>query len=173
MAKIFGKVKEMMFGEYEDDGGYYEEDMYEEDDAGYEPQQQNHGLREVPKQYENENENISFRRTSAPSQQHGSVASIHNFPDAQTEVVILKPLTYEDAQEVCNQVKRKKACVINLEKVDYPLAQRIMDFLSGACYSLDGRIQRVANNIFLFAPDNIDIRLQEDSNKAKSGLWAK
>ena len=64
---------------------------------------------------------------------------------------------YEDAQEICDQIKTKRPVVVNLEKVEYPIAQRIMDFLSGTCYSLEGSIQRVANNIFIIAPENVDI----------------
>lgn len=69
----------------------------------------------------------------------------------QMQVVIIKPECYEDAQEICDQIKTKRPVVVNLEKVEYPIAQRIMDFLSGTCYSLEGSIQRVANNIFIIA----------------------
>lgn len=75
----------------------------------------------------------------------------------QMQVVIIKPECYEDAQEICDQIKTKRPVVVNLEKVEYPIAQRIMDFLSGTCYSLEGSIQRVANNIFIIAPENVDI----------------
>jgi cell division inhibitor SepF len=73
------------------------------------------------------------------------------------EVCIIKPTCYEDAQEICDQIKSRKPVVVNLEKVEYPTAQRIMDFLSGTCYSLNGSIQRVANNIFVIAPENVDV----------------
>ena len=73
------------------------------------------------------------------------------------QVCIIKPACYEDAQEICDQVKARKPVVVNLEKVEYPIAQRIMDFLSGTCYSLNGSIQRVANNIFVIAPENVDV----------------
>lgn len=105
----------------------------------------------------------SFRGSQSPSQNYGSmsrrsnsqVVSIHT--NVQMQVCIIKPEKYEDAQEICDHVKARKPVVVNLEKIEYPTAQRIMDFLSGTCYSLDGTIQRVANNIFIIAPENVDV----------------
>ena len=68
-----------------------------------------------------------------------------------------QPECYEDAQGICDNIRAKRPVVVNLERVEYPVAQRIMDFLSGTCYSLDGSIQRVSSNIFIIAPVNFDI----------------
>lgn len=145
MARIFDKMKDLMFGEYEDD----DEDMMDE----YE---------EAPRESARERDRSELTDYSSPSRVSSSsrkntsqVVSIHT--NIQMQVVIIKPECYEDAQEICDQVKGKKPVVVNLEKVEYPIAQRIMDFLSGTCYSLDGTIQRVANNIFIIAPENVDI----------------
>ncbi|HCT65326.1 MAG TPA: cell division protein SepF [Lachnospiraceae bacterium] len=106
----------------------------------------------------------SSRNTASQSQNYSGslgrrgnsqVVSIHT--NVQMQVCIIKPEKYEDAQEICDQVKARKPVVVNLEKIEYPTAQRIMDFLSGTCYSLDGTIQRVANNIFIIAPENVDV----------------
>lgn len=150
MAKIFDKVKDLMFGEYED-----------EDDEEYEEEYVEESPREVYRESTRENlrdRNLteytsSARRNSKAN--NSQVVSIHT--NIQMQVVIIKPECYEDAQEICDQVKSKKPVVVNLEKVEFPIAQRIMDFLSGTCYSLDGSIQRVANNIFIIAPENVDI----------------
>ena len=58
--------------------------------------------------------------------------------------------------------------VINLEKVEYPLAQRIMDFLSGSCYALGGSLQRVSKNIFLIVPQTFNISEGEEDAKARN-----
>lgn len=106
----------------------------------------------------------SSRGSASQSQGYGGgmgrrsnsqVVSIHT--NVQMQVCIIKPEKYEDAQEICDHVKARKPVVVNLEKIEYPTAQRIMDFLSGTCYSLDGTIQRVANNIFIIAPENVDV----------------
>lgn len=142
MPKIIDKMRELMFGEYEDD----EEDYIEgQEEVSYEKEKTSY--QREPMDY------ASLQRTGRRN--NSQVVSIHT--NVQMQVVIIKPECYEDAQEICDQVKDKKPVVVNLEKVEYPIAQRIMDFLSGTCYSLDGSIQRVANNIFIIAPQNVDI----------------
>ena len=75
----------------------------------------------------------------------------------QMEVVVIQPETYDEAQEICDHIKGKKPVIINLEKMERSVAQRIMDFISGSCYTLNGNLQRVTNNIFIIAPENVDI----------------
>ena len=53
--------------------------------------------------------------------------------------------------------------IINLENIDQEIARKIFDFLSGATYALNGNIQKIANNIFVFAPDNVDITSDDNS----------
>ncbi|NMA83125.1 MAG: cell division protein SepF [Epulopiscium sp.] len=86
---------------------------------------------------------------------NSKVVNIHT--NVQMEVVVTHPETYDDAQEICNHIRSKKPVVINLEQMDPVIAQRVMDFVSGSCYALDGNIQRVTNNIFIIAPENVDI----------------
>lgn len=151
MAKIFDRMKDLMFGEYEDDDDYYEEDSYSAAPPAREP---SYGLREVSREAEY-SAPAPRKQQQAGGRSNPNVYSINT--NVQMQVVIIKPECYEDAQEICDQIKTKRPVVVNLEKVEYPVAQRIMDFLSGTCYSLEGSIQRVANNIFIIAPENVDI----------------
>ena len=116
-----------------------------------------HRIEKEPMDYAPSNRSsVSSTSSRLSSRRNTSqVVSIHT--NVQMQVCIIKPECYEDAQEICDQVKARKPVVVNLEKVEYPIAQRIMDFLSGTCYSLDGSIQRVANNIFIIAPENVDV----------------
>lgn len=148
MAKLFNKMKDLMFGEYDDDE-YYEDEEY--DVPVRESAPTSYGLREVSRDMD-----YAAPQSRKPATKGGpQVYSINT--NVQMQVVIIKPSCYEDAQEICDQIKTKKPVVVNLEKVEYPVAQRIMDFLSGTCYSLEGSIQRIANNIFIIAPENVDI----------------
>jgi len=52
--------------------------------------------------------------------------------------------------------------IINLEKIESDAARKIFDFLSGATYALNGNVQKVANNIFIFAPENVDVTAQTE-----------
>ena len=83
------------------------------------------------------------------------VVKIHT--TAQLKLVVLQPETFEDARDIANHLKSKKPVVMNLESVDRDVARRIVDFLSGAVYALDGNIQKVSNGIFLIAPYNVGI----------------
>lgn len=73
------------------------------------------------------------------------------------KMVVVNPQTYEEAKDISDYIKSKKPVVVNLETMNSQVAQRVMDFLSGACYSMNGNIQRVTKNIFVLAPDNVDI----------------
>lgn len=86
------------------------------------------------------------------------------------EIVICRPETLEDARPVCEYLKNNVICVISLESVDKAIAQRIADFLSGACDALDGGIQRISHDIFLIAPANIAITSQVREELKKNGV---
>lgn len=73
------------------------------------------------------------------------------------EVSIMKPTTFEDSQEICDMLLSGRATVINLEGFDDKLAQRTMDFISGAVYAINGKLHRISNSIFIVSPDNVDI----------------
>lgn len=84
-----------------------------------------------------------------------NVINIH--PNIQMKVVVTSPENFDEAQDICDNIRRNNAVVINLEKIENASAQRIMDFVSGSCYALDGNVQRITSNIFLAAPNNVDI----------------
>lgn len=85
----------------------------------------------------------------------GKVVNIHT--TTQLKVVVIQPLTYSDSQDIADHLKSKKPVVVNLEKVEKDVARRIVDFLSGAVYALDGSMQKVSNGILLLAPYNVGI----------------
>ena len=65
--------------------------------------------------------------------------------------------SFEDARDIADHLKSKKPIVINLENLETDVSRRVVDFLSGAVYGVDGNIQKVANGIFLIAPNNVGI----------------
>jgi len=88
-------------------------------------------------------------------QRKGKVVNIHT--SSYVKVVIYQPVSFEDTQTIINNLKSRKPIVVNLEALDMPLAQRVLDFISGAVYALDGTIQKVSRGIFVLAPSNIEI----------------
>ncbi len=73
------------------------------------------------------------------------------------EVCVIKPTTMEEAREIADTLVENSTVILNLEGIDVELAQRIIDFTSGACYSLGGSLQQVSSYIFVLGPYNVDI----------------
>lgn len=117
--------------------------------------------------------NFFSSSSSLKGKQQNKVVNIHS--NSQFKVVIMQPENIDDAQDICDHLKDKKPVVINLVDVEKEAAQRIVDFLSGSVYALDGNIQKVAMGIFLVAPNNVDIMGDfKDALKNKTVFpWAK
>ena len=73
------------------------------------------------------------------------------------EVKIIQPTSFEDSQEICNTLLSSKPVVVNLEGFDPDDAQRIMDFISGCIYAINGKYHQISKYIFIFTPENVDI----------------
>ncbi len=76
---------------------------------------------------------------------------------ANMEVCVIKPSSMEDTREIADTLVDNSTVILNLEGIDVELAQRIIDFTSGACYSLGGSLQKVSSYIFVLGPYNVDI----------------
>ncbi len=112
----------------------------------------------------------SFTRKQQPSK----VVNIHS--NNQFKVVIMQPEAFDDARDICDHLKNSKPIVVNLESMSKETAQRVVDFLSGSVYGLDGDIQKVSSGIFLIAPNNVDIMgVSKDDlrNKSVAFPWVK
>ena len=102
-----------------------------------------------------------------------------NMPQANSnaiKMVISQPTTFEQSDEICAFLKEKKSVIVNLEYVNKDVARRIVDFISGGVYALDGYIQKVSNSIFLVAPSNYEITNDMAREEMKSKLsvsWLK
>lgn len=73
------------------------------------------------------------------------------------ELCVIKPTNVEDGREISDTLLSGRPVVLNLEGIDVDMAQRIIDFTSGACYSIRGNLQKVTNYIFIITPENVDI----------------
>lgn len=139
--------------------------------VGWESEEEEEILEEKEMNKE-ETQQTPFLYSNSKKQQN-KVVNIHS--TSQFKVVIVQPETFDDAQDICDHLKSKKPVVINLEEVEKESAQRIIDFLSGSVYALDGTIQKVANGIFLIAPNNVDIMgdFKEELRNKGAFPWAK
>ena len=92
-------------------------------------------------------------------------------PQTQSiKMVISQPTTFEQSDEICSFLKEKKSIIVNLEYVNKDVARRIVDFISGGVYALDGYIQKVSNSIFLVAPSNYEITNEMAREEMKNKL---
>ena len=73
------------------------------------------------------------------------------------QLVLLRPETFNDAPVIATNLRQKKAVVLNLENVDKALARRVVDFLSGCTYAVDGSVKKIAHATYLFCPSNMEI----------------
>lgn len=72
-------------------------------------------------------------------------------------LLIYKPSSYEETQNIIDNLKANRPIIVNLDELDTDVAQRILDFISGAVYALSGNIRKAARNIFVVAPMNVDV----------------
>ena len=91
--------------------------------------------------------------------QRGVTVNTHPF-----KMIVLEPKGFEEAPKLVDNLKSRKPVIVNLERLESDTARKIFDFLSGATYALNGNVQKVANNIFVFAPENVAI-FAEGENK--------
>ena len=73
------------------------------------------------------------------------------------EVCVIKPSSVEDAREITEPLLSGRTVILNLEGLDLEVAQRIIDFTSGATFAINGNLQKISNYIFLVTPTNVDI----------------
>lgn len=92
-----------------------------------------------------------------PKQKNQNVVNLTSMQEATSKVVLCEPRTYNEAQEIADNIVNRRAVVINLQRVDNSQAKRIVDFLSGTVYAVEGDIQKLGAETFLCTPDNVDV----------------
>ena len=76
---------------------------------------------------------------------------------ANANIVLFEPRTFEEAEEIGRHVKLKRACAVNLHRMPSEYRQRIIDFLSGVIYGVDGSIRKIGENVILCAPKTMPV----------------
>ena len=157
---VLDKFLEVMKLDGDDD--YDEDDFFDEDDFEdeYEEEKPKRGIFKKEKantSYEEEEE-FEPRRSSRPTSNKVTPMRQPSRKSAPAmEVCVIKPNNMEDTREIADTLVDNSTVILNLEGIDVELAQRIIDFTSGACYSLGGSLQKVSSYIFVLGPYNVDI----------------
>ncbi len=87
----------------------------------------------------------------------GFSGQVLNMSSGKQEVVLFHAKSFDDAAKAADELRRKKAVILNMENVDKALTRRVVDFLSGSVYALDGSVKKIAQSTYLFCPHNMDV----------------
>lgn len=97
------------------------------------------------------------------------VVNIHT--TTQMQVVLVKPDRFDNVSEIAEHLRSKHAVVLNLEATNKDIARRLVDFLSGCAYALDGKIKKIAISTYIITPYNVDIVGDLIDELENSGLY--
>ncbi len=116
-------------------------------------------------------------------QSYSTQSSIHTDPISQTKktpltkskekrfsvtntsalkLILIEPKDADECPKLVDSLKARKPVIINIEKLETDTARKIFDFLKGATYALNGNVQKIANNIFIFTPENVVVSSDGD-----------
>ncbi len=148
MAKFTSKVKGWLgLGDEYDDEYYEEYDDYPEYDEYESPYKEKDSSED---QYEEE-------KSSYDRIKRSNIVNIKDNAQDRVKIIIHEPIHFDDAPAVLDDILARKVAVLNLEMLELDKKRQIFDFVSGGIYSLDGKIQKVTKDIFVIAPNGIDI----------------
>src|SRR5690625_7425686 len=109
-------------------------------------------------EYEYTEEDTNDLESSTNQQQDNkNVVNLTSLKQPTSKVVLCEPRTYNEAQEIADHIVNRRAVVTNLERVDHSQAVRIIDFLSGTIYALNGDMQKIGTETFLCTTDNYKV----------------
>lgn len=94
---------------------------------------------------------------STASSTASSFGGVTTMSSSRQQVVVMQPSKFTDSVNAANELRAKKAVVINMENMDKAMARRIVDFLSGCIYAIDGQVTKVAQSTYLFTPHNMEV----------------
>ena len=137
---IFNRILDAVGLEEEE---FEEEEMMDEEDSFYE------------EEFEEPEEPRASRRR----------AKVVGLPTTnKMRMLVFQPNSYEEAECIIDSLKARKPVIMNLDELEIELGQRILDFVGGAVYSLNGDIKKVARSIFVVAPSNVDVAQSIDES---------
>lgn len=109
----------------------------------------------------------------ASGKKQNKVVNIHTA--ASAKVVIIKPTIFEDATDICDDLKNRKIIVVNTTGLDPKIAQRLLDFMGGASYALNGELQEIEKGVYILSPSNVEVSSELKNELSSKGLfgWSK
>ena len=174
---LWDNVKKFAAPYSDDDYDDYDEDEEDTEDE-YEEEEERPARRSAPARRpraaapvedepeEDEDSDFGFGSISASGSGSSALGSSSGFngPVLHTgssankqEVVLFRPGSFNDTSKAADDLRDHKAVIVNMENVDKAMARRVVDFLSGCVYALDGDVKKIAQSAYLFCPHNMEI----------------
>ena len=174
---LWDNVKKFAAPYSDDDYDDYDEDEEDTEDD-YEEEEQKPARRSAPARRsraaapveeepeEDEDNDFGFGSISTAGSGTSALGSASGFngPVLHTgssankqEVVLFRPGSFNDTSKAADDLRDHKAVIVNMENVDKAMARRVVDFLSGCVYALDGDVKKIAQSAYLFCPHNMEI----------------
>lgn len=141
-----------------------DEDLFEEDE-GYKP------AKAPKKDFSFDTESDYSAPASTERRRLGSSKVVNINSTTQLQVILARPERFEQAAELADHLREKRAVVLNMENTDRDLTRRVVDFISGCAYALDGSVRKIAVGTFLATPCNVDIVGDLIDELENSGLY--
>ena len=107
-------------------------------------------------------EETKFGREEEPEEQ----------PWRQVRVVVVEPKSFDEVKDIAENLKNRRPVIVNLEQATPELARRVVDFVMGASFALNGSQQKVGSGIFLFVPSNMDISSELKDQSREKGMFS-
>ena len=167
---IWDKVKNFAQPYADDDYDDYDDEYLDDYDEPAEP------VRRAPRRAsapapvapvatsDDDDDDYAFSSVPAPSAPAAPVAErnefggrVLNMNSNKQEVVLFRPSSFNDTSKAADDLRNRKAVIVNMENVDKAMARRVVDFLSGCVYALDGTVKKIAQSAYLFCPHNMDV----------------
>ncbi|MFT8361731.1 MAG: cell division protein SepF [Sporolactobacillus sp.] len=105
---------------------------------------------------ENRQEIRNAREDKRVIEKGGRIVALQNVHQ-QSKVVLVEPKSFEEVQEFVSDLKSRQTVICSLQSIDKASGQRVLDFMGGALFALEGQVRKIGKDTFLFAPDHIDI----------------
>ncbi len=157
------------YDDYDEDEEYLDDEYEEDEPVKAAPRRSSRPARRAPEpEYEEEEEEDDYgfapmatttttaaTPAVAPSGFNGQVLNMN--AGQKQDIVLFRPGSFNDTSKAADDLRNRRAVIVNMENVDKAMARRVVDFLSGCVYALDGDVKKIAQSAYLFCPHNMDI----------------
>ncbi len=113
---------------------------------------------------------VNFGARPSTKRRGGATSAEAAIAAVQRKMIVYHPISYEDTQNIIDNMKSNKPVIVNMEELEIDCAQRILDFMAGAVYALNGTIFKIARGIFVVAPMSYDVIGNGDGELGDGGL---